>query len=43
MLLPIQGENVADSIEIAKGQFRTNYRQTTYDMSEETTSLPMLP
>lgn len=29
------GENVADSIEIAKGQFRTNYRQATYDMSEE--------
>ena len=29
------GENVSDSIEIAKGQFRTNYRQTTYDMSEE--------
>lgn len=29
------GENVADSIEIAKGQFRTNYRQTTFDMSEE--------
>ena len=29
------GENVSDSIEIAKGQFRTNYRQTTFDMSEE--------
>ena len=29
------GENVADSIEIAKGQFRTNFRQSTYDMSEE--------
>ena len=29
------GENVSDSISIAKGQFRTNYRQTTYDMTEE--------
>lgn len=29
------GENVSDSIEIAKGQFRTNFRQTTFDMSEE--------
>lgn len=29
------GENVADSIEIAKGQFRTNFRQSTYDMNEE--------
>lgn len=29
------GENVSDTIEIAKGQFRTNFRQTTYDLSEE--------
>lgn len=29
------GEDVADAIEISKGQFRTNYRQTTYDMTEE--------
>lgn len=29
------GEDVADAIEIAKGSFRTNYRQTTYDMTEE--------
>lgn len=29
------GENISDTIEIAKGQFRTNYRQTTFDMSEE--------
>lgn len=29
------GEDVADAIEIAKGQFRTNYKQTTFDMTEE--------
>lgn len=29
------GEDVSDTISIAKGQFRTNYRQTTYDMTEE--------
>lgn len=29
------GEDVADAIDIAKGSFRTNYRQTTYDMTEE--------
>ena len=29
------GEDVSDAIEIAKGQFRTNFRQSTYDMSEE--------
>lgn len=29
------GEDVADAIEIAKGMFRTNFRQTTYDMTEE--------
>ena len=29
------GEDVADSIEIAKGMFRTNFRQSTYDMTEE--------
>lgn len=29
------GENVSDSIEIAKGQFRTNFRQSTYDLSDE--------
>lgn len=29
------GENVSDTIEIAKGQFRTNFRQTTYDLSDE--------
>ena len=29
------GEDVADAIEISKGQFRTNYRQTTYDMTED--------
>lgn len=29
------GEDVSDAIEISKGQFRTNFRQTTYDMSEE--------
>lgn len=29
------GEDVADAIEIAKGSFRTNYRQSTYDITEE--------
>ena len=29
------GEDVSDAIAISKGQFRTNFRQTTYDMSEE--------
>lgn len=29
------GEDVSDAIEIAKSGFRTNYRQTTYDMTEE--------
>lgn len=29
------GEDVADAIEIAKGLFRTNHRQTTYDLTEE--------
>lgn len=29
------GEDVADAIEIAKGLFRTNYKQTTFDMTEE--------
>ena len=29
------GEDVSDTISITKGQFRTNYRQITYDMSEE--------
>lgn len=29
------GEDVSDAIEIAKGMFRTNFRQTTYDMTEE--------
>lgn len=29
------GEDVADAIEIAKGVFRTNFRQSTYDMTEE--------
>lgn len=29
------GEDVADAIDIAKGSFRTNYRQTTYDMTED--------
>lgn len=29
------GDDVADAIEMAKGSFRTNYRQTTYDMTEE--------
>lgn len=29
------GADVADLFEITKGQFRTNYKQTTYDMSEE--------
>ena len=29
------GEDVSDAINIAKGMFRTNFRQTTYDMTEE--------
>lgn len=29
------GEDVADAIEITRGAFRTNYRQTTYDLTEE--------
>lgn len=29
------GEDVADAIEIAKGQFRTNYRQVTFDLTDE--------
>lgn len=29
------GEDVADALEVTKGAFRTNYRQTTYDMTEE--------
>ena len=29
------GEDVADAIEMAKGSFRTNHRQTLYDMTEE--------
>jgi hypothetical protein len=29
------GEDVADAIEIAKGVFRSNFRQTKYDMTEE--------
>lgn len=29
------GENVADAIEIAKGAFRTNFRQSQYDLGEE--------
>lgn len=29
------GEDVSDAIEISKGQFRTNFRQSIYDMSEE--------
>lgn len=29
------GEDVSDAINIAKSGFRTNYRQTTYDMTEE--------
>ena len=28
------GEDVADAIEMAKGSFRTNFRQTTYDITE---------
>lgn len=33
------GEDVADAIEMAKGSFRTNYRQTTYDFGEESNFL----
>lgn len=29
------GEDVSDALEIAKGLFRTNYKQSTYDVSEE--------
>lgn len=29
------GEDVSDSIEIAKSLFRTNFRQSSYDMTEE--------
>jgi hypothetical protein len=30
------GEDVSDALEIAKGLFRTNYKQSVYDVSEET-------
>lgn len=33
------GENVADSIKIAKGSFRTNFRQSQYDLTEESNYL----
>ena len=33
------GESVADSIKIAKGTFRTNFRQSQYDLTEESNYL----